>query len=376
MFDLLNFEFILCCIAPEKWSMGVMFNQFRSYRGPIMHAKSFYTVGLSALIATTVGTTALAAEVNIYSYRQPDLIAPLLDAFTEETGIKTNVLFLNKGLVERMKAEGENSPADLIFTVDIGRLSEAKTEGVTQPVDSGAVNGAIPENYRDPEGHWFGLTTRGRVVYASKDRVAQDAITYEELADPKWKGKICIRSGQHIYNVALIASIIAHAGEEKAEAWLNGVKDNLARKPNGNDRAQAKGIFAGECDIGIGNTYYVGLMKNNEKEPEQKEWADSIKVLFPNAGDRGTHVNISGMALAKHAPNKDDAVKLMEFLASPKGQEIYAEQVYEYPVDPNASVSDTVKSFGDIKPDALGLDEIAKNRAAASAMVDRVGFNN
>ena len=341
-----------------------------------MHAKSFYTVGLSALIAATVGTTALAAEVNIYSYRQPDLIAPLLEAFTEETGIKTNVLFLNKGLVERVKAEGENSPADLIFTVDIGRLSGAKGEGVTQPVESAAINGTIPAKYRDPEGHWFGLTTRGRVVYASKDRVAQDAITYEELADPKWKGKICIRSGQHAYNVALIASIIAHAGEEKAEAWLSGVKDNLARKPNGNDRAQAKGIFAGECDIGIGNTYYVGLMKNNEKEPEQKEWAESIKVLFPNAGDRGTHVNISGMALAKHAPNKDDAIKLMEFLASPKGQEIYAEQVYEYPVDPNASVSDTVKSFGDIKPDPLGLDEIAKNRAAASAMVDRVGFNN
>ncbi|WP_419908531.1 Fe(3+) ABC transporter substrate-binding protein [Hoeflea sp.] len=341
-----------------------------------MHVKSLYAAGLSALIATSVGTTALAAEVNIYSYRQPDLIAPLLEAFTEETGIKTNVLFLNKGLVERVKAEGENSPADLILTVDIGRLSNAKDESVTQAIDSAAIDGAIPENFRDPEGHWYGLTTRGRVVYASKDRVPQDTITYEELADPKWKGKICIRSGQHIYNVALIASLIAHHGEAETEKWLAGVKDNLARKPNGNDRAQAKGIFAGECDIGIGNTYYVGLMQNNEKEPEQKDWANAIKVLFPNSADRGTHVNISGMALAKHAPNRDNAVKLMEFLASPKGQELYAERVYEYPVDPNAQASDTVKNFGDINPDPLPLAEIAKNRPKASELVDKVGFNN
>ncbi|MCR9136519.1 MAG: Fe(3+) ABC transporter substrate-binding protein [Alphaproteobacteria bacterium] len=341
-----------------------------------MYPKSIGTLGTAAVVALSIGTSALAEDVNIYSYRQPDLIAPLLDAFTAETGIKTNVLFLNKGLVERVAAEGANSPADVILTVDISRLSSAKEDGVTQPVDNTSINGAIPENYRDPDGHWFGLTTRGRVVYASVDRVEQDAITYEELADPKWKGKICIRSGQHVYNIGMIASVIAHLGEDKAEAWLSGVKDNLARKPAGNDRAQAKGIFAGECDLGIGNTYYVGLMKTNEKEPEQKEWAKSIKVLFPNADDRGTHVNISGMALAKHAPNKDAAIKLMEFLASPKGQEIYAEQVFEYPVDPKAKTSDIVQSFGAIKPDSLALDEIAKNRKAASVLVDKVGFNN
>lgn len=341
-----------------------------------MYTKSIRTLGTATVVAFSIGTAALAEEVNIYSYRQPDLIAPLLDAFTAETGIKTNVLFLNKGLVERVAAEGANSPADLILTVDISRLSSAKDEGVTQPVDNAAINGTIPENFRDPGGHWFGLTTRGRVVYASVDRVEQDAITYEELADPKWKGKICIRSGQHVYNIGMIASVIAHLGEEKAESWLTGVKDNLARKPAGNDRAQAKGIFAGECDLGIGNTYYVGLMKTNEKEPEQKEWAKSIKVLFPNADDRGTHVNISGMALAKHAPNKEAATKLMEFLASPRGQEIYAEQVFEYPVDPNAKTSDIVKSFGAINPDSLPLDEIAKNRKAASVLVDKVGFNN
>ena len=341
-----------------------------------MYAKSFIAVGAAAVLSTSIGTSAMAEEVNIYSYRQPDLIAPLLDAFTEETGIKTNVLFLNKGLVERVEAEGANSPADLILTVDISRLSDAKDKGVTQPVENDGINGTIPANFRDPEGHWFGLTTRGRVVYASKDRVAQDAITYEELADPKWKGKICIRSGQHIYNIGLISSVISHLGEEKAEEWLAGVKDNLARKPNGNDRAQAKGIFSGECDIGIGNTYYVGLMMTNEKEPEQKEWADAIKVLFPNSQDRGTHVNISGMALAKNAPNKDAALKLMEFLASPKGQELYSERVFEYPVAPGAEASDIVKSFGDINPDTLPLADIANNRKAASVLVDKVGFNN
>ena len=218
-----------------------MFSNFHVSKGLEMYAKSFIAAGTAAMLSASIGTAAMADEVNIYSYRQPNLIAPLLDAFTEETGIKTNVLFLNKGLVERVAAEGANSPADLILTVDISRLDDAKDKGVTQPVEDNGINGTIPANFRDPEGHWFGLTTRGRVVYASKDRVPQDTITYEELADSKWKGKICIRSGQHIYNIGIIASIIANLGGDKAEAWLSGVKNNLARKPNGNDRAQAQG---------------------------------------------------------------------------------------------------------------------------------------
>ncbi|MEQ9248792.1 MAG: extracellular solute-binding protein, partial [Nitratireductor sp.] len=238
------------------------------------------------------------------------------------------------------------------------------------------VNSEIPSEFRDPEGHWFGVTTRGRVVYASKERVEQDTITYEELADPKWKGKICMRSGQHNYNIALFASMIAHHGEEKAEEWMKGLKANLARKPSGNDRAQAQAIYAGECDLGIGNTYYVGLMINNEKEPEQKDWAASMKVLFPNSEDRGTHVNISGMAMAKHAPNRENALELMRFLGSSEAQSIYAETNYEYPVLPGATVSETVQSFGKIKPDSLPLAEIAKNRKAASEMVDRVGLDD
>lgn len=318
----------------------------------------------------------LAQEVNIYSYRQPELIKPLLDAFTAETGVKTNVLFLDKGLEERIEAEGQNSPADVILSVDIGRLAAAKEKGITQPLDDAAIEGNIPAQYRDSEDHWFALTTRGRVIYASKDRVGQDAITYEELANPKWKGKICMRDGQHVYNIGLFASIVAHQGAEAAEKWLAGLRDNLVRKPSGNDREQAKAIFAGECDLGLGNTYYVGLMKTNEKETEQKDWANAIKILFPNAGDRGTHVNISGMALAKHAPNKDNAVKLMEFLSSPKAQEIYAEQVFEYPVAPGAQPSEIVKGFGELKPDALPIEEIAKNRKTASELVDKVGLND
>jgi iron(III) transport system substrate-binding protein len=314
-------------------------------------------------------------EVNIYSYRQPELIQPLLDAFTKETGIKTNVLFLDKGLVERMTAEGENSPADVILTVDIARLTEAKDGGVTQAVKDDIINKDIPAGFRDPEGNWFGLTTRGRVVYASKERVKDTAITYEELADPKWKGKICMRDGQHSYNIGLFASMIAHHGADYTEKWLTGLKNNLVNKPNGSDRSQAKAIFAGECDLGIGNTYYVGVMLNNDKEPEQKDWANSLRVIFPNAADRGTHVNISGMAMAKNAPNKDNALKLMQFLSEGDAQKIYAEQVYEYPVLPGAEPSAVVKGFGEIKPDALPLTEIAKNRKQASELVDKVGFN-
>lgn len=339
--------------------------------------KKAVTAALAGAMAMFSSSVAFAAnEVNIYSYRQPELIKPLLDRFTKETGITTNVLFLDKGLVERIKAEGANSPADVILTIDIQRLTEAKDGGVVQPVkDNALINKDIPASLRDADGDWFGLTTRGRVVYASRDRVAQSTITYEELADPKWKGKICIRDGQHAYNIALFASMVAHHGAEYTEKWLTGLKNNLARKPDGNDRSQAKSIMAGECDISLGNTYYVGLMMTNEKAPEEKEWAKSIKILFPNAADRGTHVNVSGMALAKNSPNKANALKLMEFLASAEGQKIYAEQVFEYPVMPGAEPSAIVKSFGTIKPDNIALTEIAKYRKQASELVDKVGFN-
>jgi iron(III) transport system substrate-binding protein len=332
---------------------------------------------LSILTSVTfAGTAKAAGEVNIYSYRQPVLIEPLLNAFTEKTGIKHNVVYASKGLDERMVAEGANSPADLLFAVDIGRLTSAAEKGVTQKVDNATINANIPANLRDPEGHWFGLTTRVRVILASKDRVKQDSITYEELSDSKWKGKICTRSGQHVYNIALFASMIAHHGEEWTEKWLTGLKNNLARKPAGNDRAQAKGVYSGECDLAVANHYYMALMMTNEKQPEQKGWAKSVKLIWPNNDGRGVHVNISGMALAKHAPNKDNAIKLMEFLSSDEGQKLYAEVNNEYPVKEGISAGKIAASFGKFKPDSLSVAEIAKLREKASELVDKVGYND
>jgi iron(III) transport system substrate-binding protein len=328
------------------------------------------------LAGSLLSGAAVAAEaVNIYSYREPGLIDPLLKAFTERTGIKTNVVFAQAGLNERLAAEGRNSPADILLTVDVARLTEAKDAGLTQPVAVKALSDNIPQSLRDADGHWFALTMRARVVYASKERVKQDAITYEELADPKWKGRICSRSGQHAYNTALIASMIAHKGEAAAERWLMGVKENLAQKPAGGDREQVRDVYAGKCDIAIGNTYYMALMQTNAKNPEQQEWAKSVKILFPNATDRGTHINVSGIALAKHAPNKDNAIKLMEFLVSPEAQRIYAITNNEYPVNPAVAPSDVVKSWGSLKPDALPLEAISKFRKKASELVDKVGFD-
>lgn len=342
------------------------------------HILASRAAGLAALaLATMLAGSALAdGTVNIYSYRQPDIIKPVLDAFTAETGIKTQVLFLDKGLEERISAEGQNSPADVILTVDIARLTNAKEKGVTQALDDATINANLPAEYRDPEGHWFGVTKRARVIYASKERVTDTAITYESLADPKWKGKICMRSGQHDYNLALFSAAIAHWGAEKTEAWMKGVKDNLAHKPDGGDRQQAKAIAAGECDIALGNTYYVGLMRTNEKDPEEKVWGNAINVIFPTFETGGTHVNISGAALAKYAPNHDNGVKLIQFLSSHGAQQVYAEQTFEYPVEPGLEPSAIVKSFGTLTADTLSLADIAKNRKAASEMVDRVGLDD
>jgi iron(III) transport system substrate-binding protein len=329
-----------------------------------------------ALAALAGGAAAaVAEEVNIYSYRQPQLIDPLLKAFTAKTGVKTNVVYAADGLNERLAAEGANSPADLLLTVDAGRLSEAKDAGLTQPVESAVLIKAIPSHLRDPDNHWFGLTMRGRIVYASKERVKQDRITYEDLADPKWKGKICIRSGQHVYNTSLIATIIAHKGEAFAEQWLRGVKSNLAQKPAGGDREQARDIASGKCDIALGNTYYMALMMTNEKNPEQKRWAAAIRPMFPNADDRGTHVNISGVAMAKYAPNRAAAVKLMEFLASDDAQQLYSSANNEYPVSPDVPPSQIVQSWGKLKADTLPLENIGKYRKRASELVDKVNFD-
>jgi len=331
-------------------------------------------LALLALASLAAGEPSAAAvgEVNIYSYREPGLINPLLAAFTKETGIKTNVVFATSGLIERLAAEGKNSPADLLLTNESGLLLQAAAAGVTQPVRNEVLEKAIPAPLRDPAGNWFGLTRRARVVYASKDRVKQDTITYEELAEPKWRTKICIRSGQHTYNVALVASMIAHHGEEETEKWLTGLKANLARKPSGGDREAVRDVKAGLCDLAVGNTYYMAAMLKN---PEQKPWADAVRIIFPNAKGRGTHVNISGMSLTTSAPNKDNALRLMEFLVSPEAQRIYAQANGEYPVVKGVPASPLVQSWGDLHADPLSLTKIAELRKKASELVDRVQFD-
>ena len=313
------------------------------------------------------------SEINIYSYRQPFLIQPLTDAFTEQTGIKVNVAYLRKGMIERMKAEGKRSPADVVLTVDISRLAAVVEANLTQPVLNKTLEKNIPTIYRDPDNHWFGLTTRARIIYASKDKVPDGEVTtYENLADPKWKGRICTRSGTNAYTVALTSAIIHHHGAEKAEEWLRSVKNNLARKPQGNDRAQVKAIWAGECDIAIGNTYYMGKML---KDPEQKAWADSVRIVFPVFENGGTHVNISGIALAKYSPNKENAVKLMEFLSSPEAQKIYAFANFEYPIAPNAEPAELVKNWGTFTPDDVNLMDLAKLRSTALKLTEIVDFD-
>ncbi|MCY4101532.1 MAG: Fe(3+) ABC transporter substrate-binding protein [Rhodobacteraceae bacterium] len=325
------------------------------------------------LVAASLGLQSVQAdEVNIYSYRQPELIQPLLDEFTYRTGIETNVIFLQKGMIARLEAEGTRSPADVLLTVDISRLQNLVNAGVTQVVDSDILNQNIPANFRDPEGEWYALTLRARIVYASKERVSEQALTYEELVNPEWKGRICTRSGTNAYNLALISSVMNHHGMDQTKAWLQGIKNNLARKPQGNDRAQVKAIWAGECDISLGNTYYMGLMLSNE---EQKAWADAVRIIFPTFVDGGTHVNVSGMAMAKHSPNESNALQLMEFLSSMDAQQIYAEVNHEYPVRPYVALSELVESWGTFEPDNLNLDTIGANREQALQIVNEIDFD-
>jgi iron(III) transport system substrate-binding protein len=332
-----------------------------------------------AFLATALPFTATAQAdgvVNVYSYRQPQLVEPLFKAFTEKTGVEVKMVFAEKGLIERMEQEGNLSPVDVLMTADLGRMVEAADKGLSQPVASDAINSKIPANLRDANNQWFSLTMRARVFYASKDRVAQDAISYEELADPKWKGKVCTRPFDHPYNLGLTAFYLAKKGDAETKKWLEGVKANFVVKPNGNDRAQAKSIMAGECDLAVANTYYMGLMLNNEKEPEQKDWAKASKVLFPSSDAMATHVNVTGMVMAKNAPNKDNATKLMEFLAGDEAQALYAAANFEYPVNPTAKINETVASWGTLKPDTLDIVELAKNLKRASELVAEVDMNN
>lgn len=322
------------------------------------------------MLAANIGS---AGDVNVYSYRQPELIQPLIDAFEESHNISVNVAFVEKGMVERLAAEGRRSPADVILTVDIARLIQLADAGLLQNVQDFEIQQKIPAEFRDSLGAWFGLTSRARAIYASKTRVQDGEITtYEALASPQWRGRICTRSGLHSYNLGLISALIAHHDEAYVEEWLNGLKENLARKPQGNDRAQVKAIFAGECDIAIGNTYYMGAMLADE---EQKNWAQSVRIVYPHFENGGTHVNISGMAMAKYAPNPENAREFMAFLASDAAQEIYASTNHETPVAPHVPLSELVASWGSFKPDTIPLQSIGALRSLAVHLVEKTGFD-
>lgn len=328
----------------------------------------------ASLLALGAAAPALSAEVNIYTTREPGLILPILDAFTESTGIAVNTVFVQDGIAERVEAEGESSPADILMTVDFGALIDLTNRGLTQTVSSDVLEAAIPAALRGEDGSWFALSGRARVVYVARE-LDIDAITYEQLADEEWRGRLCIRSGHHPYNTALIASYIAHHGEQAAEEWLAGVKANQARVAAGGDRDGARDIAAGVCDIAVGNSYYVGLMKSGAGGTDQVRWGDALKVILPTFENGGTLVNISGASVAKHAPNVDEAVALLEFLVSDEAQQIYANANFEHPVTATAQPHPIVASFGDLVADDTSLGDVLAYRTLASELVDRVNFD-
>ncbi|WP_419796949.1 MAG: Fe(3+) ABC transporter substrate-binding protein [Terasakiella sp.] len=334
-----------------------------------------------SLVAGIVGLTSFnmnanaAEEVNIYSYRKEVLIRPLLDRFTENTGIKVNLVNGKADvLLERLKSEGMNSPADILITADVGRLIRAEDAGVLQSVESETLSKLIPAQYRDPEGQWFGLSLRSRVIFIAKDRVKPGEVTtYEDLADPKWTNRICIRSSSNVYNQSMLGSLIEHNGTEKAAAWTKAVVNNLARKPQGGDRDQIKAVAAGECDVAVGNSYYFGRMQAG-KDAAQKAAADKVQLVWPNQDGRGAHVNISGAGVTKSAKNKENAVKLIEFLASDEAQAIYAKDVFEYPLRDGIELSPTVAAWGKFKADDIELAKFAAHQKEAVKMFDQAGW--
>lgn len=341
-----------------------------------------HTARLALALLTSVAVAGFAApafaqsgEVNIYSYREQSLLQPLLDRFTAESGVKVNVLYAGDGLLERVAAEGELSPADVVLTVDIGNLVGAEEQGLTQKITTPVLDERVPAAFRDDDDNWTALSLRARVFFVSKERVDATALTYDDITKPEWKGRLCTRPGDHAYNIGLIAQRIAATGLDATRTWLAAVRDNLAYPPSGNDREGVKNILAGTCDLSISNTYYMGVMLNNDAEPEQKEWANSARIIYPNAETDGTQVNVAGGFIAKYAPNVENANALIAFLLSDEAQSIYADTNYEFPVVPSVSPSELTLSWGTLKPASTPLAEIAAHRAEAAALVDELKFN-
>ena len=326
-------------------------------------------------IWTLAGPAQAADEVNLYSARKEELIKPLLDQFTAKTGIKVNLVTGKEdALLARLMSEGRNSPADLLLTSDAGRLHRAQEAGVLAPVDSATLRKLVPAHYRDPQGHWYGLSVRARpMAYVTQRVHANELSTYEALAERKWKGRICIRSSDNIYNQSLVASMIAHRGVVATEAWARGFVANFARPPVGGDRDQVLAAAAGQCDVVIVNTYYLAAMLN-DKDPAQREAAQKLAVFWPNQKDRGAHVNVSGIGLTAAARHREHAVKLIEYLASAEAQAWYAEVNHEYPIRQDIPVSKTLAAMGKFKADTLNLHRLGQYNAEAVKLMDRAGW--
>lgn len=327
------------------------------------------------LISLSLPVYAASDEVNVYSARKEQLIKPLLTEFTRQSGIKVNLVTSKAdALLKRLESEGRNTPADVLITTDAGRLHRAKAADVLQPSLNDFMKSKVPSNLRDAEGYWLGLTTRARMIVYATDRVkASELSTYEDLTDPKWKKRICIRSSNNIYNQSLVASMISHKGEKETAAWVEGLVKNFARKPKGGDRDQVKAVAAGQCDIAVVNSYYLGQMING-KDAKQKQAADQVAVFWPNQKDRGTHINVSGIAVTKAAKNKQNAVKLIEFLLSQESQTWYAKANNEYPVTAGASWSETLNNWGKFHSDELNLTQLGELNSKAVRIMDRAGW--
>ena len=369
-------------LMPLRDSMTYLISTLKKVRFsmPSLTLEHSRKIILATIFAAIVGltsvstTNASAEELNIYSHRQPFLINPFLKEYTDQTGIKFNVVYASKGLAQRLLSEGRRSPADIILTVDISRLYVYADKNLLASIDSKVLENNVPKHLRDTGNRWFAFSKRARVIAVSTNaKDARSIKRYEDLADPKWSGRICSRPGSHVYNRALVASLIHSIGVERTEKWANGLIKNLARRPQGNDRAQIKAIHEGVCDIAIINNYYYGKLKHS-KNPQQRMWAAGVKLIFPNQSDRGTHINISGGGVAKHSKNKERAVKFLEFLTSKNAQNLYAKINFEYPVNQSVPVSNELRSWGMFKEDSIPIEKIALLSRDGQKLIDRVGW--
>lgn len=328
-----------------------------------------------SVVVTMLSPFVVAEQVNLYSARKEALIKPLLDKFTQETGISVNLVTGNAdNLITRLKSEGKYSPADLLLTTDVGRLYRAKQQGLTQKINMSEAISTLPNNFRDEQGHWLGLSLRARPLMVAIDRVDTETLNkMEDLTNPEWKGRVCIRSSSNIYNQSMVAALIAQLGESATQEWVNGLVNNFSRSPQGGDRDQIKAVAAGMCDVAIANTYYLAGMLSSEDVTTQEQ-AKKVKVIWPNQADRGVHINISGVALTKNAPNKDAASRLIDFLLSNESQLWYAKTNHEYPVLANVAWSELLQSFGTFKTEQIPLTQLGELNAAAVKIMDRAGW--